>query len=282
MTVRRVKLVLLLLCAFSGVSSFFFISEASLMTPDLLHQVKGAFDVVRDAYMPKSGEGAIACGISEAISGSVGAFLSRRTASALKDQKKDDDSTKVTSTAAYFGIRGLIRGSARILGIPRPLVLVTASLVASAAAESTKLRDRRYKVETGGEEVEDELSASELAGDIAKWICFDLTLESLPPEIAKTQNLFERYPLYFGVGSFSGSVGAAIRENIDHYSSERKTGQKAWVKTWEKVPKASVENGVLFLFYAITLNVLDQLLPEVLREELIFARFVDKLEGERK
>ena len=274
-----VLFVLHLLFALSGVASFLVVPELSLVTPDLLHEAKDAFDVVRDASMPRSGEGAIACGISEAISGSVGAFLSRRTASALKDQKKDDDSTKVTSTAAYFGIRGLIRGSARILGIPRPLILISASLVASAAAESTKLRDRRSKVEERGEEVENELSASEIAGDIAKWICFDLTLESLPPEIAKTQNAFERYPLYFGVGSFSGSVGAAIRENIDHYSREP-TGEKAWVKTWTKVPKASVENGVLFLFYAVTLNVLDEFLPEVLRKELIFARFVDMLEGD--
>jgi len=279
----NVLCVLHLLLVISCVASFLIVPEISCVTSDLLHEAKDAFDFVRDAYMPRSGEGAIACGISEAISGSVGAYLSRRTASALKDLKKDDDSTKVTSTAAYFGIRGLIRGSARILGIPRPLILITASLVASAAAESTKFRDRRSKVEERGEEVENELSASEIAGDIAKWICFDVTLESLPSEIAKTRNVFEQYPLYFGVGSFSGSVGAAIRENIDHYSAERRepTGEKAWVKAWAKVPKASIENGVLFLFYAITLNVLDTFLPEVLREELIFARFVDKLEGDR-
>ena len=279
--------VLLMLVLIEGWSFVHMPFEISLGTPDILHQAKDAFDVVREASMPKSGEGAIACGISEAISGSVGALLSRRTASALKDKKRDGDTTKVASTATFFGIRGLIRGSARILGIPRPLVLIGASLIASAASESAKLRDRRSKgLDDDSETYEEELSGAEIAGDISKWICFDTILESLPTEIAETQNLLERYPLYFGVGSFSGSVGAAIRESIDHYPSQTEGGQelsgkKAWVKAWEKVPKASLENGVLFLFYAITINVLDLFLPEVLREELIFARIIDKIEGER-
>ena len=264
------------------------------VVPDLVHNIpstdilaagREAFDALKNAAMPRSGEGAIACGISEALSGSVGAFLSRRTASALKDEKRDDESTKVTTTAAFFGIRGLLRGSLRVLGIPRPLVIIFASVIASAASESAKKRARSV-----GEDVEEDedlpvLSGAEIAGDIAKWLCFDITIESLPTEIANVRGL-ERNALYYGVGSFSGTVGAATKENLDHYyssssssSGREEQGKGAWIKTWEKIPKASVENGVLFMFYAITIDFIDQFLPGTLQEELIFSRWIDTIEG---
>ena len=77
--------------------------------------------------MPQSGSGAIACGFSEAVSGAVGAVFSRSAASALNDEKKDSQQSKVINTAAFFGVRGLTRATARIIGVPRPIALVIGS-----------------------------------------------------------------------------------------------------------------------------------------------------------
>lgn len=262
---------------------------SSISTSQFLLQARDVFDVVKDASIPKSGGGAIACGFSEAISGALGAVFSRSAASALNDKKTDSGQSKVLNTATFFGVRGLTRASARILGVPRPIALIIGSLLASAASETAKLRSREAEKglgkteESGGVDIAAELSGSEIAGDIAKWICFDLILESLPPSISSTQGT-EKNALYFAVGSFSSSVGAALRENLDHYSSgnqslERKE-KTAWRKTWEKVPKASIEGGILFFIYSFAVDAVGKVLPPALREELIFARFLDTLEGE--
>lgn len=264
---------------------------SSISTSQFLLQARDVFDVVKDASIPKSGGGAIACGFSEAISGALGAVFSRSAASALNDKKTDSGQSKVLNTATFFGVRGLTRASARILGVPRPIALIIGSLLASAASETAKLRSReaekglgkKTEESGGGVDIAAELSGSEIAGDIAKWICFDLILESLPPSISSSQGT-EKNALYFAVGSFSSSVGAALRENLDHYSSgnqslERK-GKTAWRKTWEKVPKASIEGGILFFIYSFAVDAVGKVLPPALREELIFARFLDTLEGE--
>merc|ERR1712146_364170 len=92
---------------------------------------------------------------------------------------------------------------------------------------------------------------------------------------------FERNALYFAAGSFSSTVGAALRENIDFYSnSEKEEAKKMIKKTWEKIPKASIEGGVLFFVYGYSVDLVNEVLPAKLREELIFARFLDNLEGE--
>jgi hypothetical protein len=263
------------------------VTSTSATTSQFLIQTRDVFDAIRDASMPKSGQGAIACGFSEAISGALGAVFSRSAASALNDKKTDSQQSKVLNTAAFFGVRGLTRASARILGVPRPIALIITSLLASAASETAKLRSRESEKGVGGTEedgendITAELSGSEIAGDIAKWLCFDLILESLPPSISSTQGA-ERNALYFGVGSFSSTVGAATRENIDHYADplEERKEKTAWRKTWEKVPKASIEGGILFFIYSFTVDAVGKILPPALRDELIFARFLDKLEGE--
>jgi hypothetical protein len=279
-----------------------------ISTSDALNQARGAFDVLRDASMPKNGDAAIACGISEAVSGAIGAVFSRSAATALNDAKQDSPQTKVSTTAAFFGVRGLVRASTQILGIPRPLGLVISSILASAASEATKLsaresvaamsQDEKEKKEIDDESIASELSGSEIVGDLTKWLCFDTILEALPTPIASVQGV-QRNALYFSVGSLSSTIGSALRVNIDHYSGEdakytddddddgadasnatyysRKNS--AWRKTWMKVPKASIEGGVLFLVYAFSIDLVDKLLPAGIREELVFAKFLDSLEG---
>ena len=252
-----------------------------ITTTQFLLQARDVFDVVKEASMPKSGTGAIACALSEAISGAVGAVFSRSAASALNDEKKDSQQAKVINTAAFFGVRGLTRASARIMGVPRPIALVIGSLLASAASETAKLRSREAK-QAAPDDEEDmvELSGPEIAGDIAKWICFDLILESLPSSLANSEGV-ERNTLYFAAGSFSSTIGAALRENIAYYSNEEEGEPKEAIKkTLEKIPKASIEGGILFFVYSYAVNLVGEFLPAPLREELIFARFLDNLEGE--
>jgi hypothetical protein len=279
-----------------------------ISTSDALNQARGAFDVLRDASMPKNGDAAIACGVSEAVSGAIGAVFSRSAANALNDAKQDSQQTKVSTTAAFFGVRGLVRASTQILGIPRPLGLVISSILASAASEATKLsaresamsQDEKEKKEIDDESIANELSGSEIVGDLTKWLCFDTILEALPTPIASVQGV-QRNALYFSVGSLSSTIGSALRVNIDHYSGEDTKytdddddddvadasnarthyGRKnsAWRKTWMKVPKASIEGGVLFLVYAFSIDLVDKLLPAGIREELVFAKFLDSLEG---
>ena len=250
-----------------------------ITTTQFLLQARDVFDVVKEASMPKSGTGAIACALSEAISGAVGAVFSRSAASALNDEKKDSQQAKVINTAAFFGVRGLTRASARIMGVPRPIALVIGSLLASAASETAKLRSREAK-QAAPDDEEDmvELSGPEIAGDIAKWICFDLILESLPSSLANSEGV-ERNTLYFAAGSFSSTIGVALRESLLSNEEEGEP-KEAIKKTLEKIPKASIEGGILFFVYSYAVNLVGEFLPAPLREELIFARFLDNLEGE--
>jgi hypothetical protein len=73
--------------------------------------------------------------MSEFIAGAIGGTLSRTAADILGDKKKDSLTTKISTTGAFFGTRGVIRGLARIAGLPRPLALALSSLIASLISE---------------------------------------------------------------------------------------------------------------------------------------------------
>ena len=63
----------------------------------------------------------------------MGGLFSRSTANALGVSKKDSMSIKIATTASSFGLRQVaLNGFTRVLGIPRPLAMMIAALIASA------------------------------------------------------------------------------------------------------------------------------------------------------
>ena len=63
----------------------------------------------------------------------MGGLISRSTANVLGVTKKDSLSTKIATTASSFGLRQVaLSGFTRVLGIPRPLAMMMAALIASA------------------------------------------------------------------------------------------------------------------------------------------------------
>ena len=49
---------------------------------------------------------------------------------------------KISSTSVFFGTRGLVRGVARLAGLPRPLSVALAAVFGSLISESAKLLGR--------------------------------------------------------------------------------------------------------------------------------------------
>jgi hypothetical protein len=79
----------------------------------LADQAALAIDALRQASVPMTLDTALSIGISEIFAGVAAGALTRRTADLLGDKKKDTFRTKVSTTGAFFGARGLARGLAR-------------------------------------------------------------------------------------------------------------------------------------------------------------------------
>ncbi len=103
------------------------------------------FDSVRLAALPITFDSLIAGTAAEACAGVVGAIASRGVADALGDKKVDSLLTKTTTTGAFFGSRGVLRLFARFLGMPRPLAIAFASILASLVSENVKISSRSRK-----------------------------------------------------------------------------------------------------------------------------------------
>lgn len=100
-------------------SETFIISDIS-MYPDFIStsrifadQAVLAMDALRQASVPMTLNTALSIGISEIVAGVAAGALTRRTAELLGDKKKDTFRTKISTTGAFFGARGLARGFAR-------------------------------------------------------------------------------------------------------------------------------------------------------------------------
>ncbi len=249
------------------------------------------FDILRQATTTKDTNTAIALAISDFVSGYSSGLVSRASASLLGDTKKDKSVTKASSTAAFFGIRGLIRGAGLTLGIPRPIVLVLASALASIASERTKIdsreRENRSSKDKGGDEEDEEseklLSKPELTGDISKWITFDTLLESLPTEMIDSG--LRKNLLYFAIGSFSSTVGLGVNKFT---AAQERPRVKKGVRTKDteqvkeeliKICSSSFEGGVLFFSYSYLSYLIAQVLPSDLKNELLFSKYLDSVES---
>jgi len=233
---------------------------------------------VREAYLPVSLETAVAIGVSEALAGAIGGLASRGAAKAIGDEKKDSLRTKVTSTSAFFGTRALIRASARLLGVPRPIAIVCASLVGSLVSETTKALGRESE-NTEGEE----LDVPEISGDVTKWIAYDVfyTLYS-------SDSVLEQGALSFAYGAASAVLGLVVCDLVKAVERRRGgQGDKAMATLMDKGSKRgsyssysgiALEGGVLFCGFQIILLLLQMVVPEQYNIKFAFASLVEQVE----
>jgi len=262
-------------------------------------------DELRLASVPQTPDNALAIGVAEAVAGGAGGLVSRGVAGILGDKKVDNLQTKVSSTSAFFGVRGLVRGLGRVVGLPRPLSLVLSSLLASAFSEFTKNELRKLRInemaaagappgKLGNESVhkteekEEVISFSEVAGDISKWLVFDLSVEYLPPQLAIAQGI-QKNAIYFSVGAVSGISGLSVRDFFQHAKSKfgRENNKAANSSDDDKkktaivkYATAAIEGGVLFGMYACFFWIVSKTIPEQFgRQQFFFNQLVEKVEA---
>ena len=92
----------------SGEPPLRYITPATLISEGE-EKVRAAFDEVKKAAMPRNIDTFVAIIAAETTAGVVGGISSRKVADALKDNKRDDISTKALSSGAFFGARGFSR-----------------------------------------------------------------------------------------------------------------------------------------------------------------------------
>ena len=142
-------------------------------------------------------------------------MASRGTAKVLDDKKQDSLLSKIEVTVAFFGTRGLIRTSARFLGIPFPI----ATLLAGIVSESIKkiLRDEDNKNALSSRT---KLDIPEITGDIMKWLIYDFLIASFVKS-----SLSDKVLAGFAFGAISAIIGSITREYLRYNDVEKTKGQ---------------------------------------------------------
>lgn len=251
--------------------------------------VKG-LDLVRMAYVPENTDSAFAIGISEAVAGGIGGLISRGVANVVGDKKVDSVETKVTSTSAYFGVRSVTRGFARLVGLPAPIALVLASLTGSIALETTKasFRSRSEEKKASLDKMklqnpktrDDEglvknmmsvISLREIAGDVTKWIVFDLFVQAMPiAAVGVEKNL-----LYFALGSVAALTGNFVKlvlpsNRVSVWDQAVGGLLKPDKSVFVSYSQAALEGGVLFMTYSFALYEAQELIPNQFNMDFFF------------
>jgi len=214
----------------------------------------------------------------------------------------DSFETKITSTSAYFGVRSVTRGAARLLGLPAPVALVLASLSGSIALETTKasFRNRVKEQEakkklslSNGEKprksnssikkeetapknatsiqslfksIQSVISLREVEGDITKWVVFDLLLQATPRVIDGV----EKSVLYFGIGSISAITGNFVKLLPTRDLQDKTIQINREKKLLVSYSQAALEGGVLFMTYALSGPIIQELVPSELNMQFFF------------
>lgn len=210
-------------------------------------QVLGAFDEVRVAYLPNNVDTAIAVGVAEALAGALGGIASRGTAKVLGNRKKDSLQTKVQTTSAFFGTRGLLRASGRVLGLPRPLTLVAASVLGSIASEATKKFGRAVDEQKRSNSTQDSreplniLSGSEITGDVMKWLSYDLLFQATAAKVTYPWEV----PLSFVSGGTAAVIGLLVYDLLERArlrDAFARSANNKYFSQHSKLPRTAVND----------------------------------------
>lgn len=117
----------------------------SYVDPSLIFDLieRNAFDIIvtlKDATATSDFANLIAVAVAESSSGIVGGALSGALVKAVGNEKKQDAiQTRLSTSGIFFGIRGTIRATVRLLGIPYPIGLVLATLIGSTISQTVKI-----------------------------------------------------------------------------------------------------------------------------------------------
>lgn len=286
----------------------------SLPVPDE-NTLFGVFDTIKRAAIPLRLDNAIASGVAEAVSGGLGALASRRVADIIGDKKRDTAITKISATSAFFGTRSLIRITARLAGIPRPIAILLATVFGSIVSELAKFQGRSKDGISSDYLVWDEIiSFPEIAGDVSKWIIYDAAKETITGEIPLSKlllpqerglyDLIEMYLLQpysssifaedvinFFLGVTAAIGGSVVKDVASAVGGENsaKTPVQATVEANAskkdvglRYSQSAIEGGILFLTYEIVLKLSKLVVPDSLNEVLIFDKVLDIVEEEIK
>jgi hypothetical protein len=247
------------------------------VTPKLVKQeVSIIVDNLRKAAVPSNIDGFIAMSAADAIAGAVGALLSRKVADIVGDKKRDTTLTKVLTTGSFFGTRGIARAGFQLLGFPRPIAIFFSSIFASLISEEAKFLSRKNAESSNLansssrtlNNISETLSFREISSDISKWLIYDGLIES--SIISETGDF-----RYFAFGSISAIFAFFVKESP--FQLTKVKGDKDY---GSKIAKSALEGGVLFLFYAEFLEVLEKVVPDELNRRFLFNSVIEDLEAD--
>lgn len=236
-------------------------------------------DALRNAAVPISLGSTFAITVAEATAGAIGGLASRRTADAIGDKKIDNVATKLQSTSAYFVARSIFFRVNVLLGLPRPLARIAATVLASIVSEGTKARGRRENAAAAGEKLE----GPEIINDIAKWLSYD-ALDTMGPN---SLDSLEKVGFSFIYGAVSAFIGCSARDVFlsTRYRPKPDGSQTANVRDSLKVASYSqsiLEGAVLFGCYKIIVEVLEVTLPSSLTTKFLFDQMLETFEEDVK
>jgi hypothetical protein len=204
--------------------------------------------------------------------------------------KKDPLQVKVSSTSAYFGVRGIVRGVSRILGLPRPLSSALAAVIGSLLSESAKARGRSdfrgsnsrniSEISLSNAIGEDSIDAAEISGDVSKWVIYDSLSElSSDSDLFREDAVGEQLScsVYGAASSLAGLfVTKVLNDKFASASSARTRVSKPVTPSLFKF--AAAEGAVLFGSYHLVSEILKEIFPKELNFQFQFNQIIERVE----
>lgn len=259
-----------------------------------------AINILEDAALPSNGEDLISIFVSETVAGFFSGFSSQIVATAVGDKKKDTNIVQSTAAGAYFGVRGVVRNVAQVLGIPKPIAAFLAGVTASILSEeviyvgrqtagnnifnTSSIDENDNTITTAiamkkpGNNVTKKqplISLPELTQDVAKWVAYDLLSPSqtspLSGAIVGLLSGFISHTLYeiilFSINK--DTDGSSVGGNLNFKSFDIKKISKEDAKIiLSRILKAGLEGATLFACYETTRGLFDNFLPSDLKKVL--------------
>jgi hypothetical protein len=267
---------------------------------------------LREAYVPSTLEAATAVAISEAIAGSVSGVISRSTANAIGDTKKDSLNTKIAATTAFFGTRGLLSTAARILGLPKPVAFLASVVISAVVSELAKAAGRQSDnaIKSIKSEIQVKLNVPEVAGDMTKWIVYDVLYhyDHHGPDMIDQSVMSFSYgataamagvlmnftvtalQLWYQRLLLAGGTGTAARDMTQHrpdadarparVSKTRHTDKLLLSPQLLRLGQASLEGGVMFLSFQTVLSMLAMTVPPKYNYKFAFNSFLEYMQSD--
>jgi hypothetical protein len=247
-------------------------------------------DTLKDATVSANPETFIALILAETIAGVIGGLSSRKVAEILNDKKKDGNLLKGFTTGAFFGSRSILRNFGRLLGLPRPIAIIVASLLSSAISEFVKFIGRIYQnsknfrlkndntvlIDDKGDDESKSLTFNEISSDVSKWVIYDLLREfTVQQKIDITSPEIIKGLEYFAYGAFASFIASYVKNNNFNVA---KPSNRVPSVVWKEV----LEGGILFLFYEefqkifTSLNTIDSI--KILQQKFLFDELIEEIE----